>query len=130
MTTTWKIELPPAIKFYTLNRPPTHWGSEQRSRQELKKAAWVMALKQQIPTLQRVGLTIEYQPPAAWRYGDPDNLAPVGKGIIDGLKAAKVVPDDKSEHVTSVAYTIGDRFPKGRFVVHIIDLAPVEVPGD
>jgi crossover junction endodeoxyribonuclease RusA len=118
------LELPPGLPILSLNGRQ-HWAQRNRDTQAIKKAAWAKALAAKVPPLARVTITVEYQPPDR-RRRDPDNLAPTGKAAIDGLVAAKVLPDDNSEHVTAVRYIIGEPYklhPRGRIVIRVRELA-------
>jgi hypothetical protein len=89
----------------------------------LKKAAWAMAVQAKIPRLERVSVIAEYQP-GDLRHRDPDNIAASAKAAIDGLRAARVLADDDSGHVTGVTCTIGALYPKGRLVLHLTEVPP------
>jgi len=114
----WTVILPAGLPVLSPNQR-LHWAERNRRFQALKKAAWAMALKSAIPSLDRARLVIEYQPPDH-RLRDADNVpAASGKPCIDGLVAARVLPRDDARHVTQVAYRIGDVCPKGRLVLHL-----------
>lgn len=122
------IELPAGLKVLSLN-DRLHWAEKNRRAQALKKAAWVMALKQRIPHLERAAIAVEYQPPDR-RHRDADNAATAsGKACIDGIVAAGVLADDESpRYVTGVTYTVGPPFPKGRLVLRITEAAVAGLP--
>lgn len=117
------IALPAGLPLLSLN-DRKHWAASQVIGQQIKKAAWAMArsmVPATAPPLERVTVTVEYQPPDK-RRRDADNLAASGKPAIDGLVLAGVLPDDNSEHVTAVHYTIGPVCPRGRLVLHVREL--------
>ena len=90
---TYTIALPPGLKLLSLN-DRLHFGARYRRSQDLKKAAWVMALKAKVPRLERVSVVAEYQPRDR-RHRDAENTcAPSGKACIDGIVAAGFLPDD------------------------------------
>lgn len=117
----WRLDLPPGLALLSLN-DRGHWAARYRRSEALKKAAWAMALQQKIPRLKRVSVDAEYQP-GDLRHRDPDNIAASVKAAIDGLRAAKVLPEDDSRHVTEVTCRIGPLYPKGRLVLYITEVA-------
>jgi hypothetical protein len=118
----WVIEMPPGLALLSLNQR-LHWAERNRRAQALKKAAWAMALNRKVPHLERASVVVEYQPPDR-RHRDADNAATAsGKPCIDGLVAAGVLNDDECpRYITSVAYTVGAPFPKGRLVLHVTEV--------
>ena len=119
----YTLELPPGLPLLSLN-DRRHWAASHLITKQVKKAAWACALAAKVPALQRVTITVEYQPPNSSRRRDPDNLAPTGKAAIDGLVLAGVLPDDDSTHVTAVRYQIGPVFPRGRIILHVREMEP------
>ncbi len=114
------ITLPPGLPVLSLN-DRKHWARRNEAAQQLKLAAWASARSAKAPALQRAEVTVTYQPPDR-RRRDPDNLAPTGKALIDGLVLAGVLPDDCSAHVTAVRYVIGALYPlhpRGRVILHV-----------
>lgn len=119
---TWTIELPAGLPLLSQNSR-LHYYERNRRVQALKKAAWALALQAKLPRLERARIVVEYQPLDS-RDTDPDNVPPAsGKPCIDGLVAARVLPDDSSRYVTDVQGRIGPRFPKGRIVLHVTEVA-------
>jgi hypothetical protein len=99
-----------------------HHMERHRRFQALKKAAWAMAISRKVPRLERAEIVVEYQPRSS-QDTDPDNVPPAsGKPCIDGLVAAKVLPDDSERYVASVKGIIGPRHPGGRIVLHVTEL--------
>lgn len=121
----FKVTLPAGLKLLSLNGRE-HWSTRNRRAQALKKAAWAMALQGKVPPLGRVIVIAEYRPPDR-RRRDADNLMSSVKAAIDGIVAAGVIPDDECpRYVSRIACTIGEPFPKGCLVLHLIeDLEPV-----
>jgi crossover junction endodeoxyribonuclease RusA len=119
---TYTIALPAGLPLLSQNGRFHHFERNRRV-QVLKKAAWLMALKEKIPPLERASIVVEYQPRDS-RDTDPDNVPPAsGKPCIDGLVAAGVLPDDNARYVTDVSGKIGPKFPRGRLVLHITEVA-------
>ena len=118
---TWVLELPPGLKTLSPNQR-LHWAEQRRRARELKKAAWVMALAQKIPHLERAAITVLYYPPDR-RRRDNDNIpAASGKHCIDGIVAAKVLDDDSPAFVDGPFYGIGEIVKGGQIVLHITEV--------
>jgi crossover junction endodeoxyribonuclease RusA len=117
----YTIALPAGLALLSLN-DRGHWAARYRRSEALKKAAWALALQQRIPRLERVSVTVEYQP-RDLRRRDGDNIAASAKALIDGLRAAGVLPEDDSRHVTEVTCRIGALYPKGRLVLTLTEVA-------
>jgi hypothetical protein len=100
-----------------------------RRSEAIKKAAWAMTLKAKPPHLERVTVTIVYDPPNLSRDRDPDNLGPTLKPVIDGItlagKIGRHVPGrrgsgDDARYVVHAGCEIGDQpYPRGRLRVII-----------
>ena len=118
----WTLELPAGLKVLSLNSR-LHWAEKGRRARELKKAAWAVAISRRVPQLDRISVIVEYQPPDK-RHRDADNVGPPsGKYAIDGLVAAKVIPDDESpRYVADIQYEIGPVYPHGRLVLHVTEV--------
>jgi crossover junction endodeoxyribonuclease RusA len=120
---TFTIELPPGLKLLSLN-DREHWAERARRTEALKKAAWAMALQAKIPRLERVAVTVEYQPRDLRHYDAENTCAPSGKACLDGIVAAGVLEDDECpRYVTGIWCTIGSLYPKGRLVLHLTEVA-------
>ena len=120
---TFTIALPPGLKLLSLN-DRGHWAARYRRSEALKKAAWAMALQAKIPRLERVAVTVEYQPRDLRHYDAENTCAPSGKACLDGIVAAGVLEDDECpRYVTGIWCTIGSLYPKGRLVLHLTDVA-------
>ena len=121
----YTIVLPAGLKLLSLN-DRLHWAAANSIKQELKKAAWAMALHDKVPRLDRVFVAAVYQPPPDWRERDGDNPVISVKACIDGIVAAGILPSDACpRYVTGVYCTIGEPFPAGRMVLHLLPSDPV-----
>ena len=101
-----------------------HWSERHRRTQALKNAAFMLARQAKIPHLERVAVTVEYQPPDRRHYDAENKCAPSGKACIDGIVAAGILPDDESpRYVTKVTCRIGEPYPLGRLVLHLTEVA-------
>ena len=120
---TFTIALPAGPKLLSLNGRE-HWAERARRTEALKKAAWAMALQAKIPRLERVAVTVEYQPRDLRHYDAENTCAPSGKACLDGIVAAGVLEDDECpRYVTGIWCTIGSLYPKGRLVLHLTEVA-------
>jgi crossover junction endodeoxyribonuclease RusA len=120
---TWTIEMPAGMKLLNANQRP-HWAAKGRIVAALRLAGFACAKNAHIPPLSLVRIVVEYQPPRKIRTRDGGNWAPTGKALIDGIRDAKILPDDDSSHVAEEAYRIGAPYPLGRMVVHITEVTP------
>ena len=118
---TFVIEMPAGLRLLNANQRP-HWALRSRIVGELRKASFTIARRDRIPRLDRVRILVEYQPPQRTRSRDAGNWAPSGKALIDGIRDAKVIPDDNSRHVLEESYRIGEPFPLGRMVVYVTEV--------
>ena len=125
MTTcrTFRIEMPAGLELVNAN-DRMHWAKKARIVRDLRTAGWACAVNAKVPRLDRVRVTVVYQPPTASRARDAGNWAPTGKALIDGLRDAGVLPDDNSRHVVEEAYRIGEPYPRGRVVLEITEVEP------
>jgi hypothetical protein len=133
------VELPPGLKLLNLN-DRLHWAKRHELYEQLKSDALKMIRLARVPQLERVGVTVVYDPPPDWRDHDPDNVAASAKPIIDAMRPpgprrvggriirfgreGYVLAGDDSGHVAWVTCMIGDPFPRGRLRVVITELRP------
>lgn len=119
----WVISLPPGLELLSLNQRE-HWGKRNSTYQALKKAAWALILNTRVPRLDRISVTVVYDPPDR-RRRDPDNLALTVKALVDAAVASKIIVDDDSSHVAWAHAEIGGQvYPKGRLRLVIREVAP------
>lgn len=91
-----------------------------RITKTIRAEAKLLALSQKLPTFTVPVeiLVVQHQAPGK-RTHDAENVAPLGKAAIDGLRDAGVLRNDSAKYVTKVSYTVGERRPGGQFVLHI-----------
>lgn len=118
----WTLTFPAGLPLLSLNGR-LHWAERNRRNATWKKAAWALAVAAHIPPLERVAIVGEYQPPDR-RKRDEDNLVLTMKSAIDGIASTGCVPSDSSDHVRYDGCRIGERYPKGRLVLTVTELAP------
>jgi crossover junction endodeoxyribonuclease RusA len=117
----WVLVFPAGIPLLSANGREHHMARYRKGR-ALKDAAIVMARKAKIPPLERITVTVLYDPPDR-RHRDHDNLAPNGKHISDGIVIAGVVPDDTPEYVVPGRCEITETvYPRGRLRVVVTEL--------
>jgi hypothetical protein len=75
-----------------------HTRAKYADQQMVKKAAWAVARHAKVPRLRAALLELIYYP-GRNAGPDADNLTPTMKYCIDGLVAAKILPDDGPEYV-------------------------------
>ena len=120
---TWTIEMPAGMDLLNANDRDGHWARRQRITTGLRQIAGWTARAQNIPPLQRAHILAVYEPPDR-RKRDAGNLYPSFKACIDGIVTdAGVLPDDDSTHLDGPDMRIGEKFPRGRLVLHITEVA-------
>jgi len=78
----------------------SHFGAYAKMKYKHTTAiAW---LAKKLPTYKRVDLVITWHEPDQRR--DPDNIMAGQKFILDGLVAAKVIPNDNQKHIVSIVH--------------------------
>lgn len=120
----WTVELPAGIAILSAN-DRDHWATRNRTYQSLKAATWAMTMDARVPRLERITLTLVYDPPDK-RRRDPDNLYPTLKACLDGIVATKrVIPDDSARYVSATSCEIGPRpFVRGRIRLIVREVPP------
>jgi crossover junction endodeoxyribonuclease RusA len=66
-----------------------------------------------------VTITAVQHPAPGKRTRDVENIAPLVKAMIDGLRDAGVLVNDSAKYVSAVTYTAGQRVPGGLLMLHI-----------
>ena len=117
----WTVELPAGLEVLSLNGRE-HRMVRYRKGQVLEDAAIVMTRKAKVPRLERIHVTVLFDPPDR-RERDHDNLSPTYKHLADGIVKAGVVPDDTPQYmVPGRCEVTGTVFPRGRLRMIITDL--------
>jgi hypothetical protein len=130
------VELPPGSKLLNLN-DRHHWTKRHELYEQLRKDALTMIRRARVPQLDRIGVTVVYDPPDR-RDRDADNLALSAKALVDAMRPpgprkvggrvvrvsrdGYVLAGDDSSHVAWVTCMIGDPFPRGRLRVIVTEL--------
>lgn len=76
-----------------------HWTKRYKAVRKLKEDTFMFAMSQQVPAFRKAKITITLVV-TQHRRRDGDNALASCIGIINGLVAAKVLPDDSSEYVS------------------------------
>jgi crossover junction endodeoxyribonuclease RusA len=97
-----------------------HYMVRARITKQIRGDMKNIATLQRIPAFDVPVTILAVQHPAKGRRAlDPENVAPLVKAAIDGLRDAKVLVNDSPKYVTKVSYVVGDRVPLGQLVLHI-----------
>jgi len=97
-----------------------------RITKQIRGDAHQLALSQKLPRFTGPVTILGVQhPPKGGRGLDSENIAPLVKAAIDGLRDANVLINDTSKWVPVVSYTVGARTPRGQLVLLI---TPVGAP--
>ena len=94
------VEAPPLLMNQL--RSKTHWRAQHAAHQSVIDIVWAMCKAQRVPLF-----TVPVVVTLTWhakhnRRRDPDSLAPMVKGCLDGLVRSGVLEDDSSAHVHDV----------------------------
>ena len=120
-TSTWIVALPPGLEPLSLNQR-LHWSVQRKRAAELKKAAWAVALRERIPHLASVRITVVYHPPDRRRRDHDNTPAVMGKHAIDGIVAAGVLEDDCPPNISGISYSVGEIVKGGQLVLHLTEV--------
>jgi hypothetical protein len=75
-----------------------------------------------------VSIRAVQHPAPGTRALDSENIAPLVKAAIDGLRDAGVLINDSPRYVTEVTNALGDRIPGGQLVLHLTEIHAVIEP--
>jgi hypothetical protein len=96
---------------------------QARITKQLRSDAKKIAMASRMPHITWPVTILAVQHPApGQRTSDAENIAPLCKAAIDGMRDAGVLVNDSPLHVAMVSHTVGERVPRGQLVLH---LAPV-----
>lgn len=128
----WNIPLPYRRVPLLLNARLNHY-TKNNLVQEIKKAAWAVARSMNIPPMKAAMVGLIYYP-GQNKGPDADNLAATLKPALDGIVAAKVLPEDKPAHVLRTWQEVvlrrddPEHRPDSRLFLHVINLSALYVP--
>lgn len=100
----WTLDLPWASPPLSLNQR-LHWARRASITRDVKETVYWLTKAQHIPTLDRISVTLEWQPKDR-RRRDADNPTATLKPCLDGLVLAGVIPDDTPHHITAATIRI------------------------
>lgn len=75
-----------------------------------------------------VSIRAVQHPAPGSRALDVENIAPLVKAAIDGLRDAGVLINDSHRYVAEVRYEVGDRIPGGQLVLHLTEINAIVEP--
>lgn len=101
------------------NMRKNRWAKARITKQ-IREDARQLAVSQKLPPIaQRVDVLGVQHPAPGKRTIDAENIAPLVKAAIDGLRDAGVLRNDSPKYVRTVAYTTGPRVPGGQLILHL-----------
>lgn len=104
------VALPPMP--YLNSNQRLHWATKARRTRAIRDAAaWATKALRQAP-MGAVEITAVIHPKTNRRF-DPHNLQPTVKAAIDGIVDARLIADDDSSRLVSVAFRAGEKDPAG-----------------
>lgn len=95
----------------SFTRPPlsandrTHWRPRARIIQQVRHEAATRARAMRWGPYRHITVRLHYRPRDR-RVRDASNIMPTQKALIDGLRDARVIPDDDARYVTETIPTI------------------------
>lgn len=104
----------------------TNRWAKNRITQQIRQDVVLLAREQKLPKIScRVDVLGVQHPAPGRRTIDSENIAPLVKAAIDGLRDAGVLRNDSPKYVRTVANTTGPRVPGGQLVLHLVLLREV-----
>lgn len=101
------------------NMRKNRWAKAKITRQ-IREDAANLAKSQNLPQITcRVDVLGVQHPAPGKRTVDSENISPLTKAAIDGLRDAGVLANDSPRYVRTVANTTGERVPGSQLVLHI-----------
>lgn len=124
---TWIVALPPGYApdarrtlFECGANAGLHRMVRARVTKQIRGDMVAFAREQKTPLLASpVQITAVQHPAKGRRALDVENVAPLVKAAIDGLRDAKVLVNDSPKHVSSVTFLVGERVLLGQLKLHI-----------
>ena len=107
----WRLTVPAGMELVSANQR-LHWAVKARRVKTLRQwAAWETR-RLEVPTIERVAISVWVHPGARTRRLDASNYAPTVKALVDGVVDAGALPDDSGKHVIAETYKAGARWPR------------------
>lgn len=109
--THWRLVLPFARPLLNLNEMKgKHWSRSVADYRTLVEAGYYLARHYKLPRPIMFPVTVELiYWPGNNSVHDPDNMAPTLKGLLDGVRKAGVLVDDRGRYVRSAICTVIER---------------------
>jgi hypothetical protein len=105
----WEIPLPyrdPPLTLNTVTR--MHWAKAAPAVRNLQHTGFFLAKHHDVPVMSCLTVELIYWP-GNNQVHDADNLVVTLKALMDGIRKAGVVPDDRGRHVRSAICTVIER---------------------
>lgn len=123
--TRYTIALPPGMPLLNANTR-NHRVADARIGKELRRAAYLLARSQKIPTLEYGHAFYLIHPKTVNRRRDPGNWAPSAKAAIDGIVDAGILRDDNSRLLLGPDPRLGSPRAMEQLVLVITDLSHID----
>lgn len=81
------------------------WTRHRKTVDDVQNSVGWLALQARIPRLERARVELIYWP-GSNRVNDADGLAATLKPLLDGLRRARVIPDDRGKHIIHVGLRV------------------------
>lgn len=123
----WVLSVPP-VQLLNANDRLVREAEATRVK-SLRKIGWQLALAADIPGLRAAHVIYVVHLNTRASKGDPGNLAPTAKALLDGVVDAGVLPDDNAHYVVGPMPHAGQKvsLKGGRISLVLIDL-PEGIP--
>lgn len=109
----------------TSNQRP-HWASKARSTRAIREMAFVMCKHERVQPMRAATLEVVTRW-ADHRSRDAENIAPTSKAAVDGCVEAGLLPDDSSNYLKSITFSISPETHKTPGVACFMSLTFTEV---
>jgi hypothetical protein len=107
----WRLPLPFVRPLLNLNEMKgKHWSRSVGDYRTLVEAGYYLSRHHKLPRPILSAVTVELiYWPGNNSVHDPDNMAPTLKGLLDGVRKAGVLVDDRGRYVRSAICTVIER---------------------
>lgn len=125
--TTWTIALPagyspdPRRALFQLGaNARLHRMARSRVTKDIRRTTALAALAAGLhPITEPVTIHAVQHPAPGARTLDAENIAPLVKAMVDGLRDAGILRNDSPAYVTETRNTVGERRPGSQLVLHL-----------
>jgi hypothetical protein len=132
--TTWTIALPagyspdPHRTLFQLGaNARLHRMARHRVTKAIRQTTHILALADHLaPITVPVKILAVQHPAPGIRTLDSENIAPLVKAMVDGLRDAGILRNDSPAYVTETRNTVGERRPGSQLVLHLSTIDDTE----